>query len=950
MPAQTILDLLAEQTARTPSAPALQAPGRQPLSFERLLKQIEGVVAKLNAHAIGRNDRVAVILPNGPEMATACLAVAAGATCAPLNPEYKAAEFEYFLSALNAKALLIQSGLRSPAREVAREMDLPVLDVSGSRSEEAGRFGIEAESITLAEPNLGGFAKPDDVALVLHTSGSTSVPKVVPLTQRNVCASAANVSRSLALSADDRALNMMPLFHIGGLVDLLLAPLGVGGSAICTMNFSAANFLTCLEALKPTWYQGVPTMLQEILAHIERDPSIAEGHSLRFVRAVSAALPASVREEFEYEFQCPVIEIYGMTEAAGLITSNPLDPALRRTGSVGVAAGPEVAIVDEDGELVANGKSGEVAIRGTSVMSGYEGLPESDAYSIGHGWLRTGDQGWLDQDGSLFLTGRIKEIINRGGEKISPKEVDRVLLGHPSVAQAATFAIPHVSLGEDVAAAVVLKAGVTLSKRELIEFVGERLAYFKVPRAVYFLKNLPTGPSGKLRRLALAEKLGLGAPAVQGERVTSVAPVTPVAVVLAELLWAEVLGVGSLGIHDNFFDLGGDSLKAANFANKVQQKWSDTIYVSAIFDAPSISEFEAYLRSQYPELVANMLGQHLTPDQPPARSRVNAITLDRLRRAIAPAPPLGQRPHRKNRQAIFILSTPRSGSTLLRVMLGGHSRLFAPPELYLLSFADLAQRKAWHAGTHQSLLEGNIRGLMQLRNMGVDQAEALMAELERRRTPVHRYYGMLQEWLGDRTLVDKTPWNAVHPAALERGSLLRRCSVHPLTASPLWHDSLLRGSQTRPAVVSAPRRQEAAGVAPLSVRRQRAGRDGLVDSPREHSELPGGRPRTSLLPFELRRAGTRAGGLDARALPVHRRGLRIRDAGTAGKWAGADDGWHPPELQNDRRHEVPSARSHQRRRSRSLEAQLSLRFPQRRSLGSCPRAGVFRNDRGRERP
>jgi acyl-CoA synthetase (AMP-forming)/AMP-acid ligase II len=764
MQSETLFHLLAGQARSTPDAIALEALDQQPLCYAALLAQIERMATLLAAAGIERNDRVVVVLPNGPEMATACLGISAVASCAPLNPEYRAREFEHFLSVLDARALLTEAGLKTPAREIAQTRGIPIIEIS--RGPVAGQFELD-RAATGNATGTPTFALADDIALVLHTSGTTSLPKIVPLSQRNLCTSAANVVRSLALTSRDRALNMMPLFHVGGLVDLLIAPLSVGGVSICTANFTAHGFSSCVERLAPTWYQGVPTMLRDILTLNDREPALAEQASLRFIRSVSAALPETMMAEVERAFGSPVIEIYGMTESAGVITSSPLPPAERKVGSVGVSAGTEVDIVDADGKHVVAGETGEVAIRGANVMAGYEDLENEDVYHFGDGWLRTGDQGRLDADGHLFLTGRIKEIINRGGEKISPREVDEVLLRNPAVAEAATFAIPHPTLGEDVAAAIVLKSETSLNKRELTAFAAERLAYFKVPRAVYIVAELPTGPGGKLKRGALTQQLANLSPGTGSDPLGSVAPKTPIARVLAEL-WTEALGIESIGIYDDFFDLGGDSLKAANLANKVRERWAETIYVSAIFDAPSIAELEVFLGNQYPTLVAKMLGQRLTPDHNVVRSRVNEMKRTQLRKEIAPAVALAAPPARKNPPAIFVLSTPRSGSTLLRVMLGGHSKLFAPPELFLLSFGDLAQRSTWHSGKQQSLLEGNLRGLMQLRGLDVEQAQDLMQQLEASATTTERYYAMLQEWAGERTLVDKTPWNAVHPVAMER--------------------------------------------------------------------------------------------------------------------------------------------------------------------------------------
>jgi acyl-CoA synthetase (AMP-forming)/AMP-acid ligase II len=355
------------------------------------------------------------------------------------------------------------------------------------------------------------MAEPDDVALLLHTSGTTSRPKLVPLTQRNILASAHHIGATLGLTSADRCLNIMPLFHIHGLIGAVLSSLAAGGSVFCTPGFNALKFFAWLDEAAPSWYSAVPTMHQAILARADRNRDIIARRRLRLIRSSSSSLPPPVMAELEATFGCPVIESYGMTEAAHQMTSNPLPPRPRRAGSVGPAAGPEVAVLDESGRPLPAGTPGEVAIRGPNVTAGYVANPAANAAAFTDGWFRTGDQGVLDAEGYLTITGRLKELINRGGEKISPREVDDLLMSHPAVAQAVTFALPHDKLGEEVAAAIVLREGKNASERELRDFVAERLADFKVPCKVVFLAEIPKGPTGKLQRIGLAAKLGLTA-------------------------------------------------------------------------------------------------------------------------------------------------------------------------------------------------------------------------------------------------------------------------------------------------------------------------------------------------------------------------------------------------------------------------------------------------------
>ena len=496
----TIAELLAAGEA---SSPAIAALDRPPLTYAGLRSQIEATVAALNRLGAGRGDRVAIVLPNGPEMASAFLGVAAGATAAPLNPSYRAEEFEFYLTDLKAKALIVEAGATGPAVEVARKLGVAIVELRAGA--EAGAFALEGATGAAARPGLAGI---DDIALILHTSGTTSRPKIVPLSHRNISASARNIANTLAFSPADRGLNVMPLFHIHGLIAGLTAPLSRGGTVVCTPGFNALRFFADMKAAKPTWVTAVPTMHQAILSRAGHNRAVIAENPLRFLRSSSSSMPPQVIGEIEAAFGAPLIEAYGMTEAAHQMTSNPLN-GMRKHGAVGPSAGPEIAIMGEDGSLLGPDEIGEVVIRGENVMGGYENNEKANAEAFRNGWFRTGDQGTLDRDGYLRLTGRLKEIINRGGEKISPREVDEVLMDHPAVAQVVCFAMPHDKLGEEVAAAVVLREGSASTEAELRDFVLNRLAPFKAPRKILFLAEIPKGATGKLQRIGLAEKLGL---------------------------------------------------------------------------------------------------------------------------------------------------------------------------------------------------------------------------------------------------------------------------------------------------------------------------------------------------------------------------------------------------------------------------------------------------------
>ncbi|MEM1352225.1 MAG: acyl--CoA ligase [Pseudomonadota bacterium] len=501
---KTISAFLADQDA---NSLAFGAPGRAWLTYGGLRDLSGSVRDALHGFGIGRSDRVAIVLPNGPEMAAAFVAIAQVAVTAPLNPAYREEEYAFYLEDLKAKALVVSEGDDGPAMAAATGLGIDIIRLSVADGTPAGSFELISDAQGTADTSA-----PDasDVALILHTSGTTSRPKIVPLLQSNVAASAEHIRASLALTPADRCMNVMPLFHIHGLLAAVSASLAGGASVWCAPGFDALRFFGWMRDAQPTWYTAVPTMHQAILTRAGRNADVIAEVPLRFLRSSSASLPAQVMGALSETFGAPVIEGYGMTEAAHQMASNPLPPRAQKPGAVGVEAGPKVRIAHEIEDRLMDG-TGEVVISGPNVTPGYEGNPEANAKSFfeadGARWFRTGDQGAFDDEGYLRLTGRLKEIINRGGEKISPLEVDGVLLDHPAIAQVVTFALPHAKLGEEVAAAVVLKGEAT--ERDIRDFASERMADFKVPRKVVILDEIPKGATGKMQRIGMAEKLGL---------------------------------------------------------------------------------------------------------------------------------------------------------------------------------------------------------------------------------------------------------------------------------------------------------------------------------------------------------------------------------------------------------------------------------------------------------
>jgi acyl-CoA synthetase (AMP-forming)/AMP-acid ligase II len=447
-------------------------------------------------------------LPNGIEIITAFFAVtAAAATAAPLNPAYTTEEFRFYLEDIEAKALIVPPGGAEQARAAAPTGALlieAVLTADGQvHFEPLSSFSLSPKQTTPVA---------DDVALFLHTSGTTSRPKGVPLSHANLLASAANVAATYALTAEDVSLCVMPLFHVHGLVASTLATLRTGGTVVVPPRFSASAFWPAVKAQRATWYTAVPTIHQVLLARADEDQAPAPGTSgLRFIRSCSSSLAPATMAGLEARFGCPVLEAYGMTEAAHQMASNPLPPGERRPGSVGCGTGVQVAVMDEHGALLPAGSQGEVVIQGPNVTRGYHNNPEANAAAFTNGWFRTGDQGVLDSNGYLTLVGRLKELINRGGEKISPREIDEVLLTHPAVAEAVSFAVPDTKYGEEVAAAAVLRAAATAA--ELTAYCRERLAAFKVPKTIYIVTQIPRTATGKVQRRNVAAAL---APSAKG--------------------------------------------------------------------------------------------------------------------------------------------------------------------------------------------------------------------------------------------------------------------------------------------------------------------------------------------------------------------------------------------------------------------------------------------------
>ena len=472
------------------------------VTYDSLRKQVLAMANALASVGIRRGDSVAIALPNGLPAIVSFLAASIAGTAAPLNLAYPYEEFLFFLGDTNARILLCPPVGAEFARSAAADRKIPVFSVEMTEQGNVQLVGASTTAVSATAPTA------DDIALVLHTSGSTGRPKRVPLRHFNLAVSSANIANTYALSEEDVSLCIMPLFHVHGLIGSLMATLLSGGTVVVPTKFNALSFWRTVREHRVTWYSGVPTMHQLLLARAHQKPP--EAATLRFIRSCSAPLSSALIHKIEGLFDVPFVEAYGMTEAAHQMTSNPLPPRHRKPGSVGVGTGLRVRIMDKEGNDLGTNQRGEVAIQGANVFRGYENNPEANARAFVHGWFRTGDEGMLDADCYLHLTGRIKDIIIRGGENIAPHEVDEILLRHPAVAAAVTFGCVHPTLGEEVAAAVVLNEAHNATESALIEYCRELLAEYKCPKKIYLVKSIPTTATGKIRRRAVAAALADG--------------------------------------------------------------------------------------------------------------------------------------------------------------------------------------------------------------------------------------------------------------------------------------------------------------------------------------------------------------------------------------------------------------------------------------------------------
>ena len=581
--AMTVMHFVAAHAGRASDAVAFIAPGRPPLDYGTLVREVDRIARLLASKGLGGDSRIGVALANGPEMAMLVLAITHCATCAPINPSTDEPTCRLLLERMRIDALVVAEGAALPVLRAAQALGLPLLRVSFAPGEPAGLCTLTGD--TTGPAVAVQTATANRIILLLHTSGTAGVPKIVPLRCRNIVTPIPGRLRGLQLTAADRCLWMTPMHTGAGIRRNLFPMLSAGASVVCLPGPVPDQLVGWLREYRPTCYYGTPAIHRAVLDALHRAGTV--GHSLRFVTSGSSPITVDLQRRLEAKLGVPVLQGYGLTEAS-MIAQERLPPALRRDGSVGAAIDCEVAVLADDGSALTPDSLGEIVVRGPAVFAGYECDPDASRAAFRDGWFRTGDLGCIDRDGFLFLRDRVSDLINRGGYKVPPSEVDAALAMHPDVVEAAAFPVPHATLGDDVAAAVVLRGGATATERELRHAAMQRLSDYKVPTRIVSVPAIPKTALGKLERRELAR---LFAPLLRAEYV---APREGNERLVANVI-AAVLGIERVGARDNFFDLGGDSLRGAQVAARLSSLLGIDVGPVALFLRPSVAELAVEL-------------------------------------------------------------------------------------------------------------------------------------------------------------------------------------------------------------------------------------------------------------------------------------------------------------------------------------------------------------------
>ena len=567
---------------------AIAVPGRTPLTYQMLRGHIAGIVKTLNSMGYGKNDRFIAVLPNGPEAALAFVSIAAGFTYVPLNPLMSATDYEYAIETIKPVAVIVQKGEDNPIKAIASKHNIPLINLVPTEDGHAGMFSLDGGNKASKTP--GGFAGPENIALILSTSGTTSKPKVVPIKHSNLCASALNYINAFELTEKDHILDAMPMYHVQGLCNLLFNTLVAGGKVTCLRRFESKEFLSVIREIKPTCYSAAPAINRQILEQAKAEGMAPGTVKLRFIRSAGAAIPDSLRLELEALFDAPVLDSYGMTESP-IITTNPMPPLPRKSNSVGLPQGVEISIISDKGEALKFSDIGEICMKGPSVMGGYDNNPEANASSFINGWFKSGDMGYIDGDGYLFITGRKKELINKGGEKISPYEIEKALATHSAVIDSAAFPIASDTMGEEVCMAVIPASGSQVTPEELRGYLSDRLSFHKVPSYIFLVDEIPkSGPIKKVQRSTLHKSFEKKIKEMKETRAQTATLSREFSNETERQLagiWAEMLG-WQPAANDDFFALGGDSLKVVRVFTAIENTFGVKLSINTIFRAPTI--------------------------------------------------------------------------------------------------------------------------------------------------------------------------------------------------------------------------------------------------------------------------------------------------------------------------------------------------------------------------
>lgn len=575
-----------------PDRPAVLSTGFAPLSYRELQRLIDGIRVTLRTAGFGRSARIAIAIPNGPQAALAIVAVACSAVSIPLNPRQTLREVEINFASLRPDAILLLKGDECAARQAAEEVGIKIIEATQCTAPALGFSIGKPQTSTASTPDEPDEPDAGAPAFILQTSGTTSEPKLIPFSHSNMLAAAARLQSWFNLTPQDRCLSVSPVFYSHGLKVTVFTPLLTGGTVAFPTDASKFDYSEWFGNLEPTWYSAGPTLHRLVLDQAQSRADLKAGHSLRFILSGGAPLPRNVLNGLQCTLGIPVVEHYGSSEAAQIAANLP-PPGRSKVGTCGIPWPGIVRIVGEDGRELPPGEHGEVLVGGPTLISGYLNAPELNSESFVSGWYKSGDIGSVDEEGFLTLQGRKSELINRGGEKISPVEVDDALMRHPAVAEATAFSVPHSRLGEDVAAAVVLRAGATVTSVELRRHLQNQLAPFKIPRRIVFPDRLPKGRSGKVQRWRLTELWQEMTTAEPKTAASQSAGNTSEENSLAHgvrAIWERLLKAAPLSLDDDFFEKGGDSLIAAEMLVELETLTNQMIPSSILFEATTIRQ------------------------------------------------------------------------------------------------------------------------------------------------------------------------------------------------------------------------------------------------------------------------------------------------------------------------------------------------------------------------